>query len=434
MNRHFLPVLHPTPPPTLVASYYLGFAIIVVILLANVLTLMAHVPAIRDRQLPPPRTHEEALAFHTKARTHTIITTARKWGYASMVFLLVLILSLRTVPDIYQKAHDQYRATRHHQGPRHPPVAVPGERADAAPQPYAFCEQTYSRDRLSVLDLAHVSNAAYMEEEDLKAYLVEEIPRHHFTNVSKLDLGNYGPVTYLFDLPKTKVLVFGVRGTNEVFDLYQDLDSYSEAILIQLTTSLFPLYASPIFQNVLNKLVGTSYHLVEALSFLKDILLNRQRGSNQGEMTKGRRSSSVTRYYYDALSTYVQETILANPYYGDYQLLFTGHSLGGGVAQVVAARLKGVAVVFSAPGLVLSRRKFKINLSDIDSFCINVCPIGDLVPLIDIQGIKAQNIRCSRERLSYHCHSILSTIDEIQGSCSGTPDEDGGAGGGRDEM
>lgn len=162
---------------------------------------------------------------------------------------------------------------------------------------------------MTVLDLAHVSNAAYMDAPELQNYLVENVPRHRFSNVTLVDLGQYGPVTYLFDLPHSKVLLWGIRGTNALFDLFQDLDAYSEAILIQLCTSLFPLYASPIFQPLLNKFVGTSYHLVEALATLKDVLLNRQQGS-QMEITNKRKeetrpgqeqATAGKRYYYDAL-------------------------------------------------------------------------------------------------------------------------------------
>lgn len=131
------------------------------------------------------------------------------------------------------------------------------------------------------------------------------------------------------------------------------------------------------------------------------------------------------RYYFDVLTTYVNESILSNPRYEGYELLLTGHSLGGGVSQVVAARVKGIAVVFSAPGVVLSRKKFKVTLQEIDNRAFNICPVGDLVPLIDTQGVKAQQIRCSPDRLSYYCHSILHTIDEIEASCLPVVGEEG---------
>jgi hypothetical protein len=222
-----------------VASYYLGVAIIIVIVVANFLVVLAHVPAIRDRRCPPPRTHDEGLAFHTKACTHTIITTARKWGFASILFLLILVLSLRTVPQNYESANESYMAARAanrlHQLP-HPhtrkhththtdPFTI------SPPQPYAFCEQTFSRDRLTVLDLAHVSNAAYMQEEELRDYLAEHVSRLQYSNITLLKFDEYGPVTYMFDLERSKVLLFGIRGTNSVFDLFQDVDVFSEALV-----------------------------------------------------------------------------------------------------------------------------------------------------------------------------------------------------------
>ena len=159
---------------------------------------------------------------------------------------------------------------------------------------------------------------------------------------------------------------------------------------------------------------------MEALLFLKQILLNKA-----GKLSGGGMRKNEGRYYFDALTTYVNETILTNPRYQGYELLLTGHSLGGGVGQVVAVRVQGIAVVFSAPGVVLSRKKFKLTLQEIDNRAFNICPVGDLVPLIDTQGVKAQQIRCSPDRLSYYCHSILHTIDEIEASCLPELDEEG---------
>lgn len=66
-----------------------------------------------------------------------------------------------------------------------------------------------------------------------------------------------------------QVLVLSTRGTDEVFDLFQDLDAWCEALVVQTAAYLFPLYGSPIFQPYMDKFVGTSSNLVEALSILK---------------------------------------------------------------------------------------------------------------------------------------------------------------------
>jgi hypothetical protein len=42
------------------------------------------------------------------------------------------------------------------------------------------------------------------------------------------------------------------------------------------------------------------------------------------------------------------------------------------VAQIVGARTQRPAVTFSAPGVVLSRRKFNIELHDINNYLVNV--------------------------------------------------------------
>lgn len=153
-------------------------------------------------------------------------------------------------------------------------------------------------------------------------------------------------------------------------------------MVIQISTSLFPLYASPIFQNILNKFVGTDYHLVEALTQLKDALLNRpaqrakagQGGSAPRTATTGAMATPDSRLYYKQLEWYVREEILPDPRYANYQFLLTGHSLGGGVASIVGARLQALAVTFSSPGVVLSRRKFGLSLKEISQYVVNIVP------------------------------------------------------------
>jgi hypothetical protein len=66
-----------------------------------------------------------------------------------------------------------------------------------------------------------------------------------------------------------QVLVYATRGTDEVFDLFQDLDGWCEALVIQTASYLFPLYGSPIFQPMMKNFVGSTHHLVQALSSMK---------------------------------------------------------------------------------------------------------------------------------------------------------------------
>ena len=66
-----------------------------------------------------------------------------------------------------------------------------------------------------------------------------------------------------------------------------------------------------------------------------------------------------------------------------WRSFMTGHSLGGGLAGIVGARLKLEAVAISPPGLVLSRKKFDIALRDLAQHSVAVLPTRDPVPLVD---------------------------------------------------
>lgn len=99
------------------------------------------------------------------------------------------------------------------------------------------------------------------------------------------------------------------------------------------------------------------------------------------------------------------------------------------MASVVAARIKKPAVTFSAPGVVLSRKKFNISLGDIDEYLVNIVPQGDLVSMIDLQGAKHQDVRCARDTVSIPCHYMNGTIEEIKTTCEGVRIRDVGGDG-----
>lgn len=84
-TSHLTPLPFPPHPTTTPQP------VLIIILAANLLTHLAHVPAIRDRPCPPPQDHAQSLAFNAKRVTHRIITTARAWSWASIIILLVLV-------------------------------------------------------------------------------------------------------------------------------------------------------------------------------------------------------------------------------------------------------------------------------------------------------------------------------------------------------
>jgi len=69
-------------------------------------------------------------------------------------------------------------------------------------------------------------------------------------------------------------------------------------------------------------------------------------------------------------------------------VLLVGHSLGGGVAKIVGARLGLTVFAVGAPGITLAHKIFGISSQHVGRGEINLINTGDIVPLIDsIQGL-----------------------------------------------
>ena len=79
------------------------------------------------------------------------------------------------------------------------------------------------------------------------------------------------------------------------------------------------------------------------------------------------------------------------------RVVLTGHSLGGGVAKVVAAKVGVPVFAVSSPGVYLSQKIFDIDdPSQIDKHEINLLNQNDLVPTIDqLKGL-VMNMQCVR--------------------------------------
>jgi hypothetical protein len=91
-------------------------------------------------------------------------------------------------------------------------------------------------------------------------------------------------------------------------------------------------------------------------------------------------------------------------------IIITGHSLGGVVAQIVGSRLRTPAVAFSAPGIALLERKFSIDPHAIDAYITNVVASNDFLATIGKLGGNVNHIQCEHRRAEV-CHSAeLQTI------------------------
>eukprot|EP01083_Nonionella_stella_P097970 275420_1 len=99
-----------------------------------------------------------------------------------------------------------------------------------------------------------------------------------------------------------------------------------------------------------------------------------------------------------------------------------GHSLGGGVAEIVAAKLsdEGYTNVYSfglsSPGTLWSSSKFGFSVEALDKSSISVLPRRDPVSMVDKHGGVSQVIECDADEIMF-CHMATRSFCEIYQEC-----------------
>lgn len=98
-------------------------------------------------------------------------------------------------------------------------------------------------------------------------------------------------------------------------------------------------------------------------------------------------------------------------------IVLTGHSLGGAVASIVAAQMGVKAVAFSAPGIVLARRKFDFSLRSLHQNVMTVISTNDIVPAVGEHGGELHHVECLAATREL-CHAMEFMIGTLWRSCS----------------
>ena len=82
--------------------------------------------------------------------------------------------------------------------------------------------------------------------------------------------------------------------------------------------------------------------------------------------------------------------------------MVAGHSLGGGLAQIVGAKIGQPAVSFSGPGVLDTRHKFGLSRQLLINSVVNVIPSHDVVPLAGMLGGTVVTWDCHND--PFVCH------------------------------
>eukprot|EP00656_Telonema_subtile_P010452 TRINITY_DN1503_c0_g4_i1.p1 TRINITY_DN1503_c0_g4~~TRINITY_DN1503_c0_g4_i1.p1 ORF type:complete len:352 (-),score=44.71 TRINITY_DN1503_c0_g4_i1:45-1100(-) len=179
------------------------------------------------------------------------------------------------------------------------------------------------------------------------------------------------------------------RGTDAatVTDILEDLDNHLEAVIFEGMSVVVP-----VMQFYPSKVVWTVIDYTRRLQVALGL--------------------ASTETYHDTAARQVEAVMVSK----GPRVIVTGHSLGGLVAQVVAAHLGVTGVGISAPGMLLAHAKFGLQPSAVGAHTVNVVPDRDLIPTIDSQMSSVIRVPCSAKTF-VDCHDPLSTICELHRAC-----------------
>eukprot|EP01083_Nonionella_stella_P143131 444150_1 len=196
------------------------------------------------------------------------------------------------------------------------------------------------------------------------------------------------------------------RGTSGKHDYYEDLSLYSENIALAGFSKLFPI--KDLWPDELIR------------SFIKAL-----------SVTEGIIFADAENHHHNGVLEYIRENVFnASVPIENYTLIVAGHSLGGAVSHIVAARLKEEhttlpirSIGISNPGVFYSSDKFGIDANIVSRIATTIMPDLDPVPRMDLQTGQIHHVQC-KAAIQRKCHSVKQTMFEVYDACFSSPPED----------
>jgi len=291
-------------------------------------------------------------------------------------------------------------------------------------EPYPICSMSWgdSDSSVSALDLAALSYIAYeKQQDDIKNLLKEtfgpEAQLENFTDYNEIP--RWIAVRFKPGWKNRKgsddkrsggggkgvdTVVVAVKGTSTFKDGYLDTDLFTTIKVLQFFGGIAPVLKILPVDMVQWMLMMVKFGTGGG----KELEIWKKLESNVTELRKAEEDHQRSTKF-----------------------VLTGHSLGGGIAQIVAAELGIKALVWSAPGTLYSQSFFSGDRTGVVSEermqrnVVVVMPDNDDVPRVDVQESVVQRIQCFRinhEATHYmtgttECHPIVKSACEVWRVC-----------------
>ena len=249
---------------------------------------------------------------------------------------------------------------------------------------------------LNMLKIGSLALASYTSNiENTRNYIEKSFFKEKIDKINEMRILNenskYGVVLLItVTIPHEKPLsIFAIQGSIKKLDWWLDIEIFCSSAIFSFLNRISVTQLESLTSNIITWLLTLPLRFLDKLTLFKK--------------------------YFESLDPYISEEIkIIN---GTNNIIFIGHSLGGGLAKFFGLKYHKESVSFSGPGITPLEFKLKdeLNYKYFKTNLIDVIPDYDTIPRIETSAGIRYRVLCNKG--FFECHGIERTICQMGATC-----------------
>ena len=249
---------------------------------------------------------------------------------------------------------------------------------------------------LNMLKIGSLALASYTSNiENTRNYIEKSFFKEKIEKINEMRILNenskYGVVLLItVIIPNEKPLsIFAIQGSIKKLDWWLDIEIFCSSAIFSFLNRISVTQLESLTSNIITWLLTLPLRFLDKLTLFKK--------------------------YFESLDPYISEEIkIIN---GTNNIIFIGHSLGGGLAKFFGLKYHKESVSFSGPGITPLEFKLKdeLNYKYFKTNLIDVIPDYDTIPRIETSAGIRYRVLCNKG--FFECHGIERTICQMGATC-----------------
>ena len=249
---------------------------------------------------------------------------------------------------------------------------------------------------LNLLKIGSLALASYTTDiENTLNYINKTFYKEKIENITEIKIfdekSKYGVgLLITIEIPNEKPLsIFAIQGSIKKLDWWVDIEIFCSSAIFSFLNRISLTQLESLTSNIITMLLTIPLRFLENLTLFKK--------------------------YTESLNPFIYEEI--KKINGTKNIIFVGHSLGGGLAKFFGMKYHKESVSFSGPGITPLEFKLKkeLNYKYYKTNLIDVIPDYDIIPRIETSSGIRYRVLCNKG--FFECHGIERTICQMGATC-----------------